>query len=72
MKEKRKGFTLIEVLGVLLILAIIFSISFFIYKNFSSESKVIGNAITIESLTEAALNYVKEFKMNDRDRKSVV
>lgn len=66
MKEKRKGFTLIEVLGVLLILAIIFSISFFIYKNFSSESKVIGNAITIESLTEAALNYVKEFKMNDR------
>lgn len=61
--KKKKGFTLIEVLGVIIILAIITSIGLVIYSNVTNESKEIVNAVTKQSIDEAALSYVKEFKL---------
>lgn len=63
MMDKKKGFTLIEVLGVIIILAIVASIGLFIYSNVTDESKVIVNSVTKQSIEEAALSYVKEFKL---------
>ena len=64
--REKKGFTLIEVLGVIIILAIITSIGLFVFSNVSNESKEIVSSVTRESIEEAALSYAKEFKLEER------
>lgn len=63
--KNKKAFTLVELLGVLLILAILVSIGFLLFSNVTDESKVVVNKITDESINASAISYVKEFKMND-------
>ena len=64
MKKQTKGFTLVELLVAVAILAIIVSIAFALYNNFSKGAKETATVITKQNLVSAAQLYAKEFKTN--------
>ena len=64
MKKKSRGFTLVELLVAVAILAIIVSIAFALYNNFSKGAKETATVITKQNLVNAAQLYAKEFKTN--------
>ena len=64
MKKKSRGFTLVELLVAVAILAIIVSIAFALYNNFSKGAKETATVITKQNLVSAAQLYAKEFKTN--------
>ena len=64
MKKQTKGFTLVELLVAVAILAIIVSIAFALYNNFSKGAKETATVITKQNLVNAAQLYAKEFKTN--------
>lgn len=64
--KKRNGFTLIELLATVIIIAILVGVGTFIYVNFIGEGKNAVVKITKESLANAAVLYIKEFKMEEK------
>lgn len=64
--KKIKGFTLFELLAVLMIIAILATLGIFIFTNVTNEVSAVANSVSKESIEEAALTYVKEFKNEDR------
>lgn len=64
--KKRNGFTLIELLATVIIIAILVGIGTFVYVNFIGEGKKAVVKITKESLANAAVLYIKEFKMGEK------
>ena len=64
--KKRKGFTLVELLATIIIIAILVGVGTFIYVNFIGEGKKVVVKITKESLAQAAVLYVKEFKTSEK------
>ena len=63
--KKRKGFTLMELLATVIIIAILVGVGALIYVNFIDKGKVTISKITDESLANSAILYIKEFKMDD-------
>ena len=62
--RKKNGFTLVELLVAVAVLAIIVTISFAIYNNYSKGAKEVAQKITMQNLANAAQMYAKEFKTN--------
>ena len=62
--RKKNGFTLVELLVAVAVLAIIVTISFAIYNNYSKGAKEVAQKITMQNLANAAQMYAKEFKIN--------
>lgn len=63
MKNKKKGFTLIEVLGVIALLAVISSVGIVTYSNYKERVEKKANDISIKSIITSTLSYYNENKL---------
>ena len=63
--KKNKGFTLVELLAVLIVLVIVFSITLYVYSGFQKESKQTISKIEVAELVNAGTAYYKEFGDTD-------
>lgn len=62
--KNKKGFTLIEVLAIIVLIAIVFSITFLIVNNVNDSAKEETIQINENSILAAANIYTEEFNKN--------
>ena len=58
--DNKKGFTLVEILAIIAIIAVVFGISTFVYLNLIDSSKKSASLLAINNIKEAAMLYTKE------------